>query len=791
MKKLLLLLPCFFLSFLSHAQLNMTLQSQVQYDETLSDVWGWTNPEDGREYALVGLFDGLNIQDVTDPANPVDMGTASGAGSIWRDIKTWAGFAYITNETGGGLMVIDLRNLPTPITENDYWHWEPSLPGLGVMRDGHNIYIDEFGYAYIAGSNVNGGGVVIVDVFTNPGNPEFVVAGPPINSHDVYVRDNLMFSSEIGLGQFSIYNVLDKQNIVHLGSQQTAATTTHNAWLSDDGNTLFTTDETSDAPIGSYDVSDPGNIEELDLYWPAATLGQGVIPHNVHVWNDWVIISFYTDGCIVLDGSRPTNMVEVGNFDTWLGGSFGFNGAWGAYPFFPSQTILVSDQDNGLYVLEPNYVRACFLEGKVTDVANGFPLDNVEIIIDADEINYETTDGFGEYGTGLATSGTYNVTFTKSNYFPVTAEVVLENGEVKILDVQMESAVSNYTIAAQVVDELGNPVPQAQINLLGFEVDELLIANENGNFEITILEGNYDLFIGAWGYVNKQEFITLAEDVQPVYVLDIGYRDDFIFDYGWEVEGTAITGRWERGVPNGTNWQNTQANPNSDVPFDLGNECYVTGNGGGTANNDDVDLGNTVLISPPMDLSNYESVEIRYSRWFFNAGGNSVHDDALTISLNNGTQTLLLENIEASFPTWGIPVTIPVDPTEFELNDNVRIILETSDGGSSDHITEAAFDFFRVTGEINVAVEEFDGNLSFEVYPNPFEERLILEYDFAENFGNSFVHLYNILGQKMETAVLSTKSGTQALGEDLKSGIYFVQIESDGQLGKAVKVIKN
>ncbi|MEZ4982763.1 MAG: hypothetical protein R2769_14490 [Saprospiraceae bacterium] len=43
----------------------------------------------------------------------------------------------------------------------------------------------------------------------------------------------------------------------------------------------------------------------------------------------------------------------------------GFNGAWGAYPFLPSQTVLISDINSGLYVLQPNYVRACWLEGTV------------------------------------------------------------------------------------------------------------------------------------------------------------------------------------------------------------------------------------------------------------------------------------------------------------------------------------------------------------------------------------------------------------------------------------------
>ena len=120
-----------------------------------------------------------------------------------------------------------------------------------------------------------------------------------------------------------------------------------------------------------------GNIQELDQFKPLITENQGVIPHNVHVWNDWLIISYYTDGCIIVDGSRPDNLIEVGNFDTYIPTTTGFSGAWGAYPFLPSQTVLVSDRGNGCYILEPTYVRACWLEGKVTDADTGDPINGV------------------------------------------------------------------------------------------------------------------------------------------------------------------------------------------------------------------------------------------------------------------------------------------------------------------------------------------------------------------------------------------------------------------------------
>ena len=39
-----------------------------------NDVWGWTDPLNGDEYAIIGLTGGTSFVRVTDPANPVTVG---------------------------------------------------------------------------------------------------------------------------------------------------------------------------------------------------------------------------------------------------------------------------------------------------------------------------------------------------------------------------------------------------------------------------------------------------------------------------------------------------------------------------------------------------------------------------------------------------------------------------------------------------------------------------------------------------------------------------------------------
>lgn len=54
-----------------------------------NDIWGWTDPETKREYAIVGCADGTSFVDVTEPSKPQVLGflPTHTSSSLWRDIK--------------------------------------------------------------------------------------------------------------------------------------------------------------------------------------------------------------------------------------------------------------------------------------------------------------------------------------------------------------------------------------------------------------------------------------------------------------------------------------------------------------------------------------------------------------------------------------------------------------------------------------------------------------------------------------------------------------------------------
>ncbi|MDQ3017807.1 MAG: choice-of-anchor B family protein, partial [Bacteroidota bacterium] len=320
------LLVVFFIHHPLHSQtnLNMVLQDSMDYVAGVNDVCGWVAP-DGSEYALVGLNTGVSIVNVD--STPIkEVVFVSGVNNLWRDINTFGHYAYVSSEARVGLLIIDLQYLPDSV---ETYIWSDSIPtpsGPKPFEKAHSLFTDENGILYLNGSNLNSGGVVMLDVKTNPIDPIFLGFAPAIYSHDVYARDSILYSAEIYAGDLSIYDIHDPQNVITLGRVKTPNEFTHNAWLSDDSRYLYTTDERANSYVTAYDIQDPANIVEVDRFRQAATDGLGSIPHNVFVWNDFIIIAYYSNGTLIVDGSRPDNLVEVGSFDSWLGAHGGYEG---------------------------------------------------------------------------------------------------------------------------------------------------------------------------------------------------------------------------------------------------------------------------------------------------------------------------------------------------------------------------------------------------------------------------------------------------------------------------------
>ncbi|GAB5400308.1 MAG: hypothetical protein Aureis2KO_18930 [Aureisphaera sp.] len=328
-----------------------------------NDAWGWTDPQDGKEYAIMGVKNGTVFIDISDPINPVYLGKLDThtSSSEWRDIKTLGDYALIGSEASGhGMQIFDLtrlRNVASPpVTFTEDAHYS----GFG---NSHNIVVNEdSGYAYGVGTSTFSGGAHFVDM-SDPLNP--VAAGGWAGdgyTHDAQVvtysgPDSDYTGREIFVGsnenEVVFVDVTDKGNPQNISSiSYNNIGYTHEGWFTEDQAYFITTDELDEVFFGFnlrliiLDVNDLDNPSVHMEYLGPTTASD----HNVFVKGDKAYASAYRGGMRVMDVSdlANNNMTEIGFFDTWpaddnASASVGDPGAWGVYPFFESGNIVISN----------------------------------------------------------------------------------------------------------------------------------------------------------------------------------------------------------------------------------------------------------------------------------------------------------------------------------------------------------------------------------------------------------------------------------------------------------------
>jgi len=773
----------------TNAQLNLDLIGQLPYSGhgDVSDIWGHVDAA-GNEYALVGLQDGTSIVDISIPSAPVEVFFSAGANTIWRDLKVWNNHLYITNEGSGGMKIIDMSNLPGAITGADVYQFTGSAYSF---TQAHNIYIDENGFAYIMGADNGVGGAIILDLNNNPQVPVAVGRYNDFYIHDGMVRGDTLWAGCIADGFMAVVDVTNKSNPITMATHTTPSSFTHNAWPSDDGQTVFTADEKSNAFIASYDVSDLANISELDRI--QSSPGNMVIPHNVFVLGNYLVTSYYTDGITIHDASDPSNIVEVGNYDTSPGyNGDGFDGCWGVYPYLPSGLIIASDIQNGLFILEPTYSLACYLNGSVMDSISGLAIDGVKVHF-LSTIDSTNTNVLGNYQTGMGEAGTYNITYSKSGYISKTVSgVVLTPGNTTTIDVELKPSV-NFVFQMQVIDALTlNPISNAIVQfhspLFSGYYDFTTDMNGFINFA-NMPEESWDLYFGKWGYKQiclTQQLLTDAGNVH-VYQLEPGYEDDFRFNFGWTVSTIGFV-QWERDEPIGALYNGTFAAPEFDSNLDRNEKAFVTKNGSTTGGPMDVfPAWDVVLTSPVFDLASYSDPYVNFEKWFFNDGANTF-GDSLTLELTNGTDTVLIDysiDGDSDEGTWAfrsLQISNFITPT------NAMNLIVTGIENYPNDIAEAGFDNFSITEGTTVNISVIKSKDDLIIYPNPFNSEINISFHNKE-MENVRIEVLDLAGRIIDQKEFQNTSSVR-FKNDYKKGIYFMNVYGNGKLIKTKKVIK-
>lgn len=357
--------PCNGYDLLAHITIN-DLSAEAG-----NDIWGWTDADTGKEYAIMGLDNGTAFIDISDGVNPIYLGklpTATTA-SPWRDVKVFGEFAYIVSEANGhGVQVFDLKNLRNVSNAPQTFSADGRYTDIG---NAHNIVINEAsGFAYPVGTNRDdqfNGGAHFLNL-QNPLSPT-LAGGWGVNgyTHDAQVvtyngPDDNYLGSEIFVGanedQVVVVDISNKEAPVTLSTlSYTNIGYTHQGWFTGDHRYFILGDELDEIGQGFrtrtliFDMTDLENPVLHHTYSGPTN----AIDHNGYVLGNEFFLANYTAGVRVLDisGIADKTVTEKAFFDTYpANDNTQFSGVWSVYPYFESGKIVISDINNGFFVIK-------------------------------------------------------------------------------------------------------------------------------------------------------------------------------------------------------------------------------------------------------------------------------------------------------------------------------------------------------------------------------------------------------------------------------------------------------
>ncbi|MBL4662466.1 MAG: choice-of-anchor B family protein [Flavobacteriaceae bacterium] len=334
-----------------------------------NDSWGWTDPQDGKEYAIICLNEATAFIDISDPVSPVYLGQLPGESTIhstWRDAKTYNNHVFIVSEDSGhGMQIFDLTRLRNVANPPEIFTPDFVYNGFGSA---HNIVINEAtGYAYGVGTSTFSGGPHFINI-QDPVNP--VAEGGYATdgyTHDAmvviyngpdtdYTGDEIFFGSNEN--EVVIINVTDKANPQLIATiDYNNVSYTHQGWLTEDHRYFLLGDETDEINLGFNSRTIIFDFEDLDdpQFHFEYTGPTGATDHNGYVKDDKFYLANNAAGLRVVDIAdiANENMSEVGFFDSYsMNNNAGFNGSWNIYPFFESGHIVISDRAEGMLLVK-------------------------------------------------------------------------------------------------------------------------------------------------------------------------------------------------------------------------------------------------------------------------------------------------------------------------------------------------------------------------------------------------------------------------------------------------------
>ena len=466
--------PCSVLTYQSRISASAMGANEAQ------DSWGWTDPLNNKEYAIVALDNGTAFVDITNPTSPIylaRLNTHTGS-SLWRDVKVYQNHAYIVSDSNGnhGVQIFDLTRLRTLTGSPVVTFTNSQVDGrLSLIGSAHNVIINEdTGFLYVLGAGTNGNNQRIFNLnssLTNP--PSVAILSAYGYCHDAQVvvydgPDPDHQGKELFIGSFSgsdflrILDVTNKASITQIGViDYTNKYYTHQGWFTEDKRFFIVGDEVDEENIGFNTRTLVFDLQDLDnpvLHYTHYG-STPAIDHNGYVRDNRFYLANYSAGMRVMkiDGlynTTPT-MTEVAYMDTYVPNSTAaFNGTWNVYPYFESGNLIMTgfgnanvNGDGGLFVVrDPNYdnidpVAVCQNIIATLDKTTG------TVTIDALDVDGGSTDNIGIVSRTISGQTTFTCADVGS-VFNVTLTVKDDYGHT-------DTCIATVTVEAETTTHLG------------------------------------------------------------------------------------------------------------------------------------------------------------------------------------------------------------------------------------------------------------------------------------------------------------------------------------------------
>ncbi|MFZ4619868.1 MAG: choice-of-anchor B family protein [Bacteroidota bacterium] len=775
---------------LLHAQggVNTQLVGQVRTRGTnnYSNCWGYVSPG-GKEYAILGCNTGTQIVDITTDTLK-EVAFITGPTSGWREMKVYKNYAYVVTEgTGAGLQIIDMDSLKLVNTIT-----------TTQVPSGHTISI-EGKYLYISGSRYKNGGVVVLDL-TNPVNPTVVGEYQSEYIHDCVIKNDTIYAAAIyGIG-VDIIDATNKANIKRVSVTNYPYSGTHNTDVTADGKYVLSTDEINSNPdkngnlLRVWDRTDVTNLKLVATY----VARPQTIVHNIHLKGDYGYLAHYSEGLRILDLKYPSIPVEIGYYDTFVGSVNNYVGAWGTFPYFASNKVIISDISGGLYVIkfpgQNGSLKAARAILTVRDSVTNLPVSDVKVVMRG-RFDTLVTDNLGQVRFG-ATTDTMTVTISKSTYSTgyatVTKMITMKFDSVINITVPIKQTASGSLKCVVTNKTNSAPVKNFRIRVIGAPIEG--VTDSLGKFTIpALLGGNtFSIIASQWGFAAETASVKITGGVENTFNFQLTPYglDNFESESGWTVgsaQDSGSSGKWERAKPNAAVTGIDTLQPKEDHTVN-GTLCFVTG--ASSTVTDYVDY-RTTLTSPVFSPKSFAVPTIIF--WNYFNSRSAAKDDTLYVDLsnNNGLTWKNAIAINGKLPFWK---QYKIDiKSILTVSDEMKIRFVAKDGGLSS-VFDAAVDDVEFGENLQLTVEHIsshqpDNFALHQNFPNPFNPSTTIQYEIPVK-GPVTLIVHDMLGKEIASLVNQQQDAgihtVEFNAENLSSGIYFYTL----RIGSAVMTKK-